>query len=150
MKYINFNNFYLYMHKLIPIRHIHESLLNIDGNIFKIPGLTLYFVKHGFLIKYEQGKKVVIKGDLIFELTFIDPRTKIKEEILSSLVKKPALHDYDYIFSDINENNTVILKNNEIYVDLKYKNQIFKFKISLTRFGYAKINEMIKILELMN
>ena len=34
MKYINFNNFYLYMHKLIPIRHIHESLLNIDGNIF--------------------------------------------------------------------------------------------------------------------
>jgi hypothetical protein len=138
------------MHKLIPIRHIHESLLNIDGNIFKIPGLTLYFVKHGFLIKYEQGKKVVIKGDLIFELTFIDPRTKIKEEILSSLVKKPALHDYDYIFSDINENNTVILKNNEIYVDLKYKNQIFKFKISLTRFGYAKINEMIKILELMN
>lgn len=138
------------MYKLIPMRHINESLLNIDSNIYKIPGLTLYFVEHGFYIKYEEGEKIIIKGDLLFELSFTDPRTKIKEDILSSLVKKPTLYDYDYMFSNTNENNTVIFKNNEIYTDLNYKNQIFKFKISLTKFGYAKINEMIKKLDLMN
>jgi hypothetical protein len=122
------------MIKFIPVRHIKKSTLQINREIHQMPYTILYFAKY-----FENDTTSNITNEIIFEITFLDPNSKVRETILMPFRKLfyKLIEEDESIYID-NNNNMIVCKKNNLYITIKYKNQNYKFYIVLSDIGYRK------------